>query len=163
MMSADLKVKAGKRPDWAAFPAAIMLIAIAAVIFYDVQRLDVAGGYSGIGPASIPWAVALCLTGLAVWTVMAAFRRDFPTREHQEAQPVLWIVAGLVAQMSLLSTAGFSIATGLLFALTAAGFGKRRLWLSIPVGIGLSFVIWMVFGQLLQLSLPAGPLERLFF
>jgi putative tricarboxylic transport membrane protein len=75
----------------------------------------------------------------------------------------VWVIAGLAAQMLLLTVAGFSIATGLLFAFTARAFGKRKLWFSIPVGIVLSFAIWIVFAQLLQLSLPAGPLERLFF
>ena len=65
--------------------------------------------------------------------------------------------------MLLLKTAGFSIATGVLFALTARGFGLRKLWLSLPAGIALSFVVWVIFSQLLQLLLPAGPLERRFF
>ena len=37
-------------------------------------------------------------------------------------------------QLLLLKTAGFSIATGLLFAFTAKGFGRGPLWLTIPVG-----------------------------
>ncbi|MGO7208859.1 tripartite tricarboxylate transporter TctB family protein, partial [Rhizobium ruizarguesonis] len=69
----------------------------------------------------------------------------------------------LAGQMLLLRVAGFSIATGILFALTARGFGKRKLWISLPLGIVLSFVVWAIFSQLLQLTLPAGPLEHLFF
>lgn len=65
--------------------------------------------------------------------------------------------------MLLLNTLGFSIATGILFALTARGFGKRKLWLTVPIGIVFSFIVWAIFAKLLQLSLPAGPLERLFF
>ena len=97
------------------------------------------------------------------WTAVEAWRGDFPERDRQEIAPVVWVIAGLAAQMLLLTVAGFSIATGLLFAFTARAFGKRKLWFSIPVGIVLSFAIWIVFAQLLQLSLPAGPLERLFF
>jgi putative tricarboxylic transport membrane protein len=152
-----------RRPDWAALAVALVLAVIAAVIFFDVNRLESGGGYSGIGPATVPEVIAFCLVGLAIWTVFAAFRGDFPEREHQELPPVIWIVSGLAAQMLLLTTAGFSIATGILFAMTAAGFGKRKLWFSIPAGIALAFVVWIAFAQLLQLSLPAGPLERLFF
>lgn len=65
--------------------------------------------------------------------------------------------------MLLLRVAGFSIATGILFALTARGFGKRKLWISLPLGIVFSFAVWAIFSQLLQLTLPAGPLEHLFF
>jgi putative tricarboxylic transport membrane protein len=95
--------------------------------------------------------------------VFEAFRGEFPERERQEIAPVVWVVAGLAAQMLLLKTAGFSIATGLLFAFTARGFGQRKLWYSIPFGIVFSFIVWAIFSQLLKLTLPAGPLERLFF
>ncbi|MFD2440460.1 tripartite tricarboxylate transporter TctB family protein [Paracoccus kondratievae] len=76
---------------------------------------------------------------------------------------MLWIVAGLAAQLILLNVAGFSIATGLLFAFTARAFGKRNLAMTIPIGIAVSFVVWTIFSQLLMLHLPAGPLEHLVF
>jgi len=75
---------------------------------------------------------------------------------------VLWIVAGLVAQLLLLQPVGFSVATGLLFAFTARGFGKRNLAVTVPVGIVFALAIHLVFAGLLKLSLPAGPLENLF-
>lgn len=152
-----------RRPDRAALFIAAILAAIAGLIFWDVSRLTGAAGYSQVGPTTVPYAIAWCLLGLSIWTVFEALRGDFPERERQEIAPVIWIVAGLAAQMLLLNVAGFSIATGILFALTARGFGKRKLWLSLPVGIVLCFVVWVVFAKLLQLSLPAGPLERLFF
>jgi putative tricarboxylic transport membrane protein len=152
-----------RRPDWAAFAIAVFLVAIAAVIFWDSARLASVTGYSPVGPATVPYAIGACLIGLAIWTAVEAWRSEFPTREKQEMGPVFWVIAGLAAQMLLLKIAGFSIATGLLFAFTARAFGRRKLWYSIPIGIVFSFVIWVIFAQLLQLSLPAGPLERLFF
>ncbi|KXG86222.1 tripartite tricarboxylate transporter TctB family protein [Agrobacterium bohemicum] len=152
-----------RRPDWAAFAIAVFLVAIAAVIFWDSARLASVAGYSPVGPATVPYAIAFCLIGLAIWTGFEAWRNEFPTRDRQEMGPVFWVIAGLAAQMLLLKIAGFSIATGLLFAFTARAFGKRKLWYSIPIGIVFSFIIWVIFAQLLQLSLPAGPLERLFF
>ncbi|WP_165219597.1 tripartite tricarboxylate transporter TctB family protein [Affinirhizobium pseudoryzae] len=151
-----------RRPDWAALVIAAVLVAIAAVIFADASRLREVMGYSPVGPATVPMVIAFILVLLAVWTVFAAFRNDFPEREKQEISPVAWIVGGLAAQMLLLNTAGFSIATGVLFAATAAGFGKRRVWISLPLGIVLCLIVWLIFAGLLQLSLPAGPLERLF-
>ncbi|OJF91295.1 tripartite tricarboxylate transporter TctB family protein [Pararhizobium antarcticum] len=163
MNEAPVKQAEERRPDWAALAIAAVLVVIALVIFLDASRLREMMGYSPVGPASVPMAIAGALVVLAIWTVFAGFRGDFPKREHQEIAPVAWIVGGLAAQMLLLTTAGFSIATGMLFALTAAGFGKRKFWISIPLGIVISFVVWAVFSQLLKLSLPAGPLEQLFF
>ncbi|MCA1491218.1 tripartite tricarboxylate transporter TctB family protein [Sinorhizobium alkalisoli] len=152
-----------RRPDWAALTIAAVLAVIAGVIFWDVSRLTGLAGYSQVGPTTVPYAVASCLLVLAVWTAIEALRGDFPVRDHQEIGPVAWIVGGLTAQMLLLNTLGFSIATGMLFALAARGFGRRKLWLSVPIGIAFSFVVWVIFARLLKLSLPAGPLERLFF
>ncbi|MDO9416662.1 tripartite tricarboxylate transporter TctB family protein [Pararhizobium sp.] len=151
-----------RRPDWAALVIAAFLAGLAALIFWDVSRLATLGGYSQVGPATVPNWIAFGLLGLAVWTVFAAFRNDFPEREHQEVAPVIWIVGGLALQLLLLKHAGFSIATGILFAATARGFGKKKIWISLPVGILLCLVVWLIFARLLQLSLPAGPLERLF-
>lgn len=152
-----------RRPDRAALVIAPVLFILAAVIWWDAGRLAEMSNYSRIGPATVPHVVAIGLALLAVWTAFEAWRGDFPEREPVEVKPVVMIVAGLAAQMLLLKTAGFSIATGALFALTAFGFGRRKLWISLPIGIAFSFAVYIVFGRFLQLSLPAGPIERLFF
>lgn len=152
-----------RRPDRAALAIAAGLALFGVVILVDSARLADLGGYSGVGPGTVPRVVGIGLILLAVWTVAAALRGDFPERPRQQPAPVLWIVAGLAAQLVLLKIAGFSIATGILFAFTARAFGKRNLALTLPVGIVFSFAVWMVFSQLLMLNLPAGPLEHLIF
>ena len=124
-------------------------------------RLGDVAGYARIGPATVPKVIGAGLALLAVWTAVEAWRGDFPEREPQQHPPMLWIVAGLAAQMLLLNTVGFSVATGVLFGATAKAFGRGPLWFTIPVGIVISFVIWAIFARVLQLSLPAGPIERL--
>jgi putative tricarboxylic transport membrane protein len=149
-----------RRPDWAALCIAAALAGLAALIAWDTSRLGGAGSYARIGPQTVPYLVALGLAGLGAWTVLAAFRGDFPAREPQEARPVLWIVGGLVAQMVLLRPAGFTIATALLFAATARGMGRVNPAVALGAGVLLSGFVWFVFARLLQLSLPAGPVEN---
>ncbi len=163
MSEADTSSAIKRRPDWAALIIAVFLIAVAVVVFWDASHLKTIAQYDRIGPSTVPKVVALGLFCLGIWTAIEAWRGDFPEREHQEVAPVIWVIAGLAGQMLLLRTAGFSIATGVLFALTARGFGKRQIWFSLPVGIIMSFIVWAMFSQLLQLTLPAGPLEHLFF
>lgn len=151
-----------RRPDWATLIIAAGLAIAAIVIFRDAARLPQAGGYGGVGPADVPRWIACVLLALAVWSVVAALRDGAEERAPSAFGPVAWIVAGLLAQLLLLKVAGFSIATGLLFAGAAAGFGRKQFWLTVPVGILLGAAIFVVFGGILQLSLPAGPLERLF-
>lgn len=150
-----------RRPDGAALVIAAALAALGAVVLLDVQKLKGLAGYSQVGPATIPQVVGAGLLLLAAWTVLAALRGDFPQRDRQHFGPVVWVLAGLVAQLVLLDVTGFSIATGLLFGCTARGFGQRNLPLALGVGIVFSFVVWFIFSQLLMLHLPMGPLERL--
>jgi putative tricarboxylic transport membrane protein len=46
-----------------------------------------------------------------------------------------------------------------LFAAAAKAFGKGPLWYTAAIGIVFSFVVWLIFGIGLQLTLPEGPLE----
>lgn len=153
------QIEKERRPDRAALAIAVALFLLAAIVAWDASRLGTGGAYARIGPQTIPQVIAICLAGLAGWTVFAAYRRDFPEREQQDRAPVLWIVGGLVAQMVLIKFTGFSIATGILFAMTARAFGARRLWFNLAVGIVLAGGVWLLFARGLSLTLPAGPLE----
>lgn len=160
-MTEQERSRAERGPDRAALVIAACLGIVAGVIAWQTAIMPGAVGYARIGPTAFPYAIAAVLFVLAIWTAVEAVRRDFPAREAQRIGPVVWIVGGLVAQMLLLKLAGFSVATGLLFAATARGFGRGPLWLTIPIGIVIAFAIWLIFAKGLQLSLPAGPVERL--
>lgn len=151
-----------RRPQGAALLIAAALIAIAAVLIWDASRLNSVGGYSPVGPATVPITIGIALIILGVWTVIESMRGNFPQPERQDLGLVGWVVAGLAGQMLLLTTAGFSIATAVLFAFTARAFGKTNLAFNLAVGFACAFVIYLIFAGLLQLSLPAGPIEKLF-
>ncbi|WP_018426195.1 tripartite tricarboxylate transporter TctB family protein [Hoeflea sp. 108] len=162
-MSRDTQQNDKRRPDRAALVIAALLMVVAVVIAWSTASHAPGGSYARVGPTTFPYVIAVAFFGLSIWTAFEAMRGDFPEREHQELSPILWIVGGLAAQMLLLKYAGFSFATGLLFACTARAFGRGPLWKTIPIGIALSFVIYIIFAKGLQLSLPAGPLEHLLF
>lgn len=161
-MSRDTQQQEKRRPDRAALVIAALLMMASVVIAWSTSTHSAGGAYARVGPTTFPYVIAVAFFGLSIWTAIEALRGDFPEREHQEISPILWIVGGLAAQMLLLKVAGFSIATGLLFAATARAFGRGPLWKTIPIGILLSFVVYIIFAKGLQLSLPAGPLEQLF-
>jgi putative tricarboxylic transport membrane protein len=150
-----------RRPDGAALVIAAILAGIAIVIFWQTSQMRVPPVQQRVGPTVFPYMVATGLVFLAIGTLVSALRNGFPERSKDDFGPIAWVVGGLVAQILLLSTAGFSIATGVLFAFTAKGFGRGPLWKTIPAGVVLSFVVWFIFSRGLQLSLPSGMLERL--
>jgi putative tricarboxylic transport membrane protein len=150
-----------RRPDRGALVIAALLAVLAAVILLKTRAMPVAALYARVGPTTFPYVIGGGLVLLSIGTAISAWRGGFPEREAVHVGPILWIVAGLAAQLLLLKPAGFSLATGALFALAARGFGRGRLWLTYPIGVVLALALWVVFARLLQLSLPAGPLERL--
>ena len=152
-----------RRPDRAALVIALLLIAVGAVIAWDVAHMrSGVAAYSRVGPKAFPYAIAAGLIGLGLLTIVQAFREQAQPLEHAEFKPMAWIIGGLIAQIVLLPYAGFAIATGAVFASTARAFGRGPLWFTYPVGVAMSLALWLFFSKGLQLVLPAGPLERLF-
>ena len=150
-----------RRPDGAALTIAAILAAIAVVIFWQTMQMRAVATYAQVGPTTFPYVVASGLAFFAVITAISALRGTFPERPRENFGPLFWITGGLVAQMLLVDSLGFSIASGVLFAATAKGFGRGPLWKTFPVGFVFSFLIWVIFARVLQLTLPAGPLESL--
>jgi putative tricarboxylic transport membrane protein len=149
-------------PDRAVLVIATVLVVAGVLVGWSTANAPGAAGYSPVGPRTVPLILAGALVVLGLLTAVSAFRRDFPVREAQDWPPMLWVIGGLAVQMLTMKSVGFSIATGLLFAATARGFGRGPLWMTVPIGIVFSFVVWLLFAKGLQLTLPAGPLERLF-
>ncbi|AZO12014.1 MULTISPECIES: tripartite tricarboxylate transporter TctB family protein [unclassified Mesorhizobium] len=161
-MSDPHPTKNERRPDGAAFAIAAALLLVAVGIAWSTLNSGGVAISAPVGPKTFPYVVATGLFVLGVLTAVEAWRGDFPERGAQDLPPMIWIVGGLAAQLLTMKTLGFSIATGLLFAAAAKGFGKGPLWRTVPIGIAFSFVVWFVFAKGLQLSLPAGPLEQVF-
>lgn len=150
-----------RRADRAGLVAAVLLVGASAVIVWDALRLSAPTSY-GLGPQAVPMAVAAGLFLLGIGNLVMALRHDFPTRDDVDSKAVLLILAGLIALITLIvAGAGFITAIAILFACTAAAFGRRAFLTDLAIGLGLGTVIYLLFVKLLTLTLPDGPLERL--
>ena len=152
-----------RRLPLAAFAVALGLAVLAAVMLWDAAGLRQTGGYSGVGPETVPRIVAFGLIGLSVWTVVAALRGHWTPAPPQDRVALVWLLGSLVLLLATLHTAGFVLSAALLFTGTARAFGQRNMALSFGIGILLTTVIYVVFDRLLRLNLPAGPIERALF
>ncbi|WP_431300165.1 tripartite tricarboxylate transporter TctB family protein [Tabrizicola sp. BL-A-41-H6] len=153
----------GRRPDGAAFIIAAVLAALGGLLIWQGRAIPDKGGYAGIGSGDLPVFVGAGLVLLAAGHVVKGLRNAEPPLPRQQPVPILLIVGGLALQLILLKPLGFSIASGLLFASTAAAFGKTRVVVTLPIGIIFALIVYGVFDQLLQLNLPAGVPETLIF
>jgi putative tricarboxylic transport membrane protein len=138
-----------------------LLLAVAAVIFWDTATLRITSVY-GVGPKAMPFVVAGGLALLALGNLVMALRGELPARESADPKALALILSGQIALIALIGLGGgFIAATAVLFATTSAAFGRRAFLTDLAIGVALGVAIFLMFDKLLTLSLPAGPIERL--
>jgi len=150
-----------KQPDRAGIAIAALLLAIAAVIAWDTSTLQLAPTY-GLGPKMMAYAVAVGMAVIGIANLVMAWRGGFPERESYDPKAIVLILGGFAALIAIIAFGGgFIVATAVLFAATAAAFGRKAVIVDLTIGAALGLTAYLLFDKLLSLSLPAGPLERL--
>jgi len=151
-----------QKRDFAGIVVAALLAILAAIIARDGMTLSSNNIY-GLGPQAMPYVVASGLALLAIGNLVNALRGDMPERESADWRPVLLILGGLAALIAIIALGGgFILAETALFVATSAAFGRRTLVTDAIIAFVIATAIYLAFDRLLTLSLPAGPLERLF-
>ncbi|MFC5419790.1 MAG: tripartite tricarboxylate transporter TctB [Stutzerimonas stutzeri] len=147
--------------DRPALIVGLLLLAAAAIVAFDASRQTITSNY-GVGPTAMPYVVCAGLAVLGLAHFIVAFKDGLPKPEEADGKALLWIIGGLVGLVACIALGGgFIIATAIIFACTARGFGREALIVDIVIGAVLGTIIYVVFLKLLTLSLPAGPLEAL--
>jgi len=121
------------------------------------------------GPYPIIVLGGLALTGLAVAAGglrsrarrAARGRRDAvpgASLPHPGVRPIAFVAAGLVLDLLLAETAGFVVASAVLFWFVARAFDPRHPLRDAAFGVAVSTGAYLLFGRVLDLPLPAGVL-----
>ncbi|MBB3018525.1 putative tricarboxylic transport membrane protein [Microvirga lupini] len=151
-----------RRIDVAGLVIALILFVLAGVVWWDMTKLQILSPYD-LGPKVMPIIVSGALALLAIGNAIGALRGDLPARDHLDWKPIILILGGLACLIILIAIGGgFMIGTAILFATTSAAFGRRAFLTDLLIGAVIAVFIYLLFAKLLTLSLPAGPLERLF-
>jgi putative tricarboxylic transport membrane protein len=132
-----------------------------------LRQLETGQG-SGGALASVGAYPAFVLTGLAVCAMSALVagrmsKRDSSSRESRSkmsAGSVWWIGLAVVINLVMAESLGFVTASTAMFWLTARAFDDRHPVRDGLFAVAMSVCAYQLFGRLLQLSLPAGPIER---
>ncbi|MGX1786795.1 tripartite tricarboxylate transporter TctB family protein [Bosea sp. NPDC055332] len=147
--------------DRPALIVGLLLLAAAAIVAFDASRQTITSNY-GVGPTAMPYVVCAGLAVLGLAHFIVALKDGLPKPEEADSKALLWIIGGLVGLVACIALGGgFIIATAIIFACTARGFGRDALIIDLIIGAVLGTVIYIVFLKLLTLSLPTGPLEAL--
>ena len=139
----------------------VVLLAIAALTAWDASTMRIRANY-GVGANAASYVVAVFLSVLGLAHFISAFRQSGLEDEASDWKAIGWIAAALGSLIACIWLgAGFILGSTLLFAFTARAFGRRALLVDILIGAVLGLLVYLLFHNLLTLTLPAGPLERL--
>lgn len=147
---------------FAALTAAIGIYVLIAANFIRIPLSS-----NTLGPRSFPYLVGALLLCAAI-AVFVGIRRG-RLGEADEGEDVDstvdtdWVTVGkliafFTAHAYLIQFIGWPFAAAVLFAGSAWTLGAKRLRWAFAIALALAFTIYFLFGQLLGLSLPAGPL-----
>jgi putative tricarboxylic transport membrane protein len=142
--------------------AGVAVLALAAFFAIGLPAIDDQGGYAGLSPRFLPTVVTI---GLVVCALALMFKPDSVLHDVDDAraQPARprgfgWLAVGLVADMALIGQVGFVLASTLLLVCVARGYGSDRPLRDLLAGLALTVPMWLLFSQLLGISLPLLPL-----
>ncbi|OQW57393.1 MAG: tripartite tricarboxylate transporter TctB [Proteobacteria bacterium SG_bin9] len=149
-------------PDRAGLVIAGLLALLAVVLVWDASKINAVVTY-GMGPEATPVVIAIGLGILAIANLIDAIRGNLPPRESADPVAVWLILGGMAALIAIIGVGGgFIPAATVLFVATSTAFGRRAVVTDLIIALVLTTLIYLAFDKLLTLSLPAGPLERLF-
>lgn len=161
--------KSASGPAWPDTMVGAGVLALAAVVLAETARAPASPIYAKVGPAAFPYGVGAALAVLGVLLVVAGLRggwRDAASEAEAGIGkplpgPFLWVAAGLLINAALIAWLGFVLASTLLFACIARGFGSRRAARDLAIGFALALLAYLGFAKLLAIRLGDGLIERL--
>lgn len=152
------------RPAWGDVLVGVGVLAIAAIVAWQTTVIPTSPIYARVGPTFFPWLVSAMLAVLGSVLLVQGFRGGW-AKEEQPGYDLLagaWCVAGLVLNLALIETAGFIIASTVMFLCIARAFGSTKPARDAAIGFVLAFVAYVGFDRLLGYKIGSGLIERLF-
>lgn len=143
----------------------IILLALACLT--QVIGVQATSNYDYIGPRNIPMVLIVLLGiggGLVAFTGWRGELRDETEEEREISRNTAWdsvvlISVGMVGMALTIQPVGFIPAATFCFVLAARAFGSKKILKDILAGLILTTVTFFAFTKLLNLVLPAGPLD----
>jgi putative tricarboxylic transport membrane protein len=139
----------------------LAILALGIAFAAGAWLLPEAPGYARVSARLFPALISAGLIAaglLLLKETLAGGFRELPgeQREPLNVRGFLWVSAGVVAHMALIAGIGFVLASALLYAAAARGFGSARPLRDAAVGVVLGAAVYTVFTYGLTLSLPWG-------
>jgi putative tricarboxylic transport membrane protein len=151
-------------PAWGDVLVGVGVLAIAGIVGWQTSVIPTSPIYARVGPTFFPWLVTAMLGVLGAILLVQGFRGGWEKEEQAgfDLSGGAWCVAGLALNLALIETAGFIIASTVMFLCVARAFGSARPLRDAGIGFALAFVAYVGFDRLLGYRIGSGLIEQLF-
>jgi len=143
---------------------AVGVLVLAAVVYWQTASIPVSPIYAKVGPTVVPTITALGLAVLGIVLLVEALRGGWQSQEERELTidyaALAWIAAGLVLNVLLIGSAGFTLASIALFVCVARGFGSRAILRDAAIAAAFALVAYFGFAKTLGIDIGAGLVEN---
>ena len=143
----------------------IGMLAAAGTVLWETLAIPVSPLYSKVGPTVFPYITAAGMLVLAILLVVAAVQGGWQPEEEKETptdwKSMIFVVAGLLANLLLIQPLGFTAASVIMFVLVCYGFGSRHPVRDLLIGLILSLAAYFGFAKALGVNIGAGYVENL--
>jgi hypothetical protein len=140
------------------------VLVLAAVILWQTAIIPVSPIYAKVGPTIVPYITALGLAVLGLLLLYSALKGGWQPEEEKEITldrpALLWVIAGLALNVLLITYAGFTIASVVLFVCVARGFSSKAILRDAGIGAAFALIAYFGFAQTLGINIGAGILEN---
>ena len=139
------------------------------LLAWGARDLPDAVGYSGVGPAVLPWIVASVLVLCGIALIVQALRGGYAELEDGSGAPLgdwralAWMAAGILSTGALITRAGFVLSCALCFTLAVRGLrlsegkpsgGVARVLADVATGMAIAAPAYWLFTKVLAINLP---------
>jgi hypothetical protein len=164
MMSTDDHQAAPRRIALPELLIGLGMLAAAGTVLWQTFAIPVSPLYSKVGPTVFPYITAAGMLVLAVLLVVAAVRGGWQPEEEKETptdwKSMIFVVAGLLANLFLIQPLGFTAASVIMFVLVCYGFGSRHTVRDFITGLVLSLAAYFGFAKALGVNIGGGFVEN---
>lgn len=141
------------------------MLAATGAVLWQTMIIPVSPLYSKVGPKVFPFITTAGLFVFAILLIVAAIRGGWQPEEEKET-PTDWramgfVIAGLIANLTLIHSLGFTAASVIMFVLVCYGFGSRHTLRDALTGLILALAAYFGFAKALGVNIGAGFIENL--
>ncbi|GAB3269521.1 tripartite tricarboxylate transporter TctB family protein [Microbacterium lacusdiani] len=160
--AASAAVPRARRWGELGFIGVILVFSIVALVMTETIREPV-GSSNVLGARVLPYAINGFMLVTSIAAAIAVLRGDVGAPEDSEDldhdaptswRTVLLVVLSFASLIVTIPYAGWPVAVTILFAGASLALGARSWWKALIIGAVLGVVTYVVFGELLGLSLP---------